>query len=56
MNCDNVKINLPEYIDQKLDKVTSEKVKMHLESCPSCQAQLEEMTSFFSFKIGRAHV
>jgi hypothetical protein len=49
MNCDNVKINLPEYIDQKLDKVTSEKVKIHLESCPSCQAQLEEMTSFFSF-------
>lgn len=49
MNCDNVKINLPEYIDKKLDKVTSEKVKMHLESCPSCQAQLEEMTSFFSF-------
>lgn len=49
MNCDDVKINLPEYIDQKLDKVTSEKVKIHLESCTSCQAQLEEMTSFFSF-------
>ena len=49
MNCDEVKLNLPEYIDRKLDGATREKVEMHLESCPSCKAQLKEMTSFLAF-------
>lgn len=49
MNCDNVKINLPEYIDQKLDRIAREKVEKHLESCPECKAQLNEMTSFLEF-------
>lgn len=49
MNCDEIKINLPEYIDRKLDKATRERMEMHLESCPACKAQLEEMTSFLAF-------
>ena len=49
MNCDEVKINLPEYIDGKLDKSTREKVEIHLESCSGCKAQLKEMYSFLAF-------
>lgn len=49
MNCDEVKLNLPEYIDGKLDKTTREKVEIHLESCPDCKEQLKEMTSFLAF-------
>lgn len=49
MNCDEVKINLPEYIDQKLDRATREKVEKHLESCLVCKTQLKEMSSFLAF-------
>lgn len=49
MNCEDVKINLPEYIDGKLDKATREKVEAHLENCSACKAQLSEMRSFLAF-------
>ncbi len=49
MNCDEVKINLPEYIDGKLDEATRELVEMHIESCPECKVQLREMKSFLAF-------
>ena len=49
MNCNEVKINLPEYIDGKLDKTTREKVEIHLESCSDCKAQLKEMSAFLAF-------
>jgi hypothetical protein len=49
MKCEEVKINLPEYIDRKLDETTRCNVEVHLEGCPSCKAQLEEMTSFLTF-------
>ncbi len=49
MNCDEVKINLPEYIDGKLDEATRELVEIHIESCSECKAQLREMKSFLTF-------
>ncbi len=49
MNCDEVKINLPEYIDGKLDEATRELVEIHIESCSECKAQLREMKSFLMF-------
>jgi len=49
MNCEEVKINLPEYIDGKLDEQTTEAVRNHLESCPVCSEVHAEMKSFLSF-------
>ena len=49
MDCEAIKINLPEYIDRKLDEKTREKVEKHLKSCESCRALYEEMSSFLSF-------
>jgi hypothetical protein len=49
MDCEAIKINLPEYIDRKLDEKTREKVEKHLKSCASCRALHEEMSSFLSF-------
>jgi hypothetical protein len=49
MDCEAIKINLPEYIDRKLDEKTREKVEKHLKSCASCRALHEEMRSFLSF-------
>lgn len=49
MDCEAIKINLPEYIDRKLDEKTREKVEKHLKSCESCRALHEEMSSFLSF-------
>ena len=49
MDCEEVKLNLPEYIDRKLDKTTSEAIRKHLESCDSCKALHREMGSFLSY-------
>lgn len=49
MDCEAIKINLPEYIDRKLDEKTREKVEKHLKSCASCRALHVEMSSFLSF-------
>jgi len=49
MNCEEVKINLPEYIDRKLDETTSKAIRHHLESCPSCKALHRELSSFLNF-------
>jgi hypothetical protein len=49
MDCEEVKINLPEYIDGKLDKATSETVEKHLESCVLCRNFHQEMSSFLTF-------
>lgn len=49
MNCEEVKINLPEYIDRKLDVTTSEAIRKHLESCDSCTALHREMSSFLNY-------
>ncbi len=47
--CDEIKIHLPEYIDGKLDKVTSALVSEHLENCESCRKLHAELQSFLKF-------
>lgn len=49
MDCEVVKINLPEYIDRKLDETTSGAIRHHLQNCGSCKALHDEMSSFLSF-------
>lgn len=49
MNCEEVKINLPEYIDRKLDETTSGDIRKHLESCDSCTALHRELSSFLNY-------
>jgi len=49
MNCDEVKINLPEYIDRKLDETTLRDIRKHLESCDSCTALHRELSSFLNY-------
>ena len=49
MNCEEVKINIPEYIDGKLDEASSEALRNHLESCDSCRKIHEELSSFLGY-------
>lgn len=49
MKCNEVKINLPEYIDGKLDETTSALVSEHLETCGSCKILHSELKSFLQF-------
>ena len=49
MKCDEIRINLPEYIDGKLDKKTSALIAEHLESCDSCKEFRTELQSFLKF-------
>lgn len=49
MKCNEVKINLPEYIDGKLDETTSALVSKHLETCGSCKILYSELKSFLQF-------
>jgi hypothetical protein len=47
--CNEIKYELPEYIDGKLDKETAEMVKNHLEICESCRNIHTELKSFITF-------
>ena len=49
MDCNEVKINLPEYIEGKLDNSTSETVSEHLKNCASCRELHAELKSFLQF-------
>lgn len=49
MNCEEIKINLPEYIDGKLDEKTSGIVRSHLENCVACRDLHSELNSFLNF-------
>ena len=49
MKCEEVNVNLPEYIDRKLDETTSVAIRKHLESCPSCKALHSELSSFLNY-------
>jgi hypothetical protein len=49
MKCEEVKINLPEYIDGKLDEQTTKAVQTHLEACMACSELHRDMKSFLGF-------
>lgn len=49
MNCEEVKLNIPEYIDGKLDEATSRALRNHLGSCDSCRTIHEELSSFLGY-------
>ena len=49
MKCEQVKINLPEYIDGKLDGKTSGAVASHLETCENCRELYIDLKSFLEF-------
>lgn len=36
LNCEEIKINLHNYLDGNLNKVTSKEMEVHLKSCPEC--------------------
>ena len=49
MKCEDVKIELPEYIDGKLDDKGTEAVRNHIDSCEDCRKLFLEMKSFLQF-------
>lgn len=49
MKCEEVKINLPEYIDGKLDEKISGAIRSHLETCKACSELHSELNLFLSF-------
>lgn len=49
MKCEEIKVNLPEYIDGKLDERTSGAIRSHLETCKACSELHSELHSFLSF-------
>ena len=49
MNCEELRILLPEYIDGLLDEPTSGVVRSHLENCSACREQHSELSSFLDF-------
>jgi hypothetical protein len=51
MKCEEVKINLPEYFDRKLDKKTVQAIQSHLETCMECKTFHTELSSFLNFIV-----
>lgn len=49
MECNEVKINLSEFIDGQLDKAVSMLIEEHLETCNSCRKLHSELQSFLQF-------
>lgn len=47
--CEEVKINLPEYIDKKLDDAKQEAISRHLEECEACRALHGELNLFLTY-------
>ena len=46
MNCEEIKIWIPEYIDDSLDESEREKIRIHLEECSSCRTTKAELAEF----------
>lgn len=49
MQCEEVKINIPEFIDGKLDKNTNSVISTHIEQCESCRETYTEFKSFLKY-------
>ncbi len=52
MKCEEVKLNLPAYIDGKLDEKTMAEIGRHLESCAECSEFHAGFESFLGFAGG----
>jgi hypothetical protein len=48
MRCDEIQNKLTAYVDDELDPTSRAQVKLHLEQCPQCRAQLGEITQMLS--------
>ena len=52
MNCEEIKMVLPEYIDGRLDKEKERLIGEHLDGCSKCSQEFRDMQGFLSF-LGR---
>ena len=43
MNCEEVQVQLLEYLDKSLDRITTKHLEIHLSSCPPCRAEAESL-------------
>lgn len=43
MRCDDVLVNLPDYLLEKMDPNLQKSITVHLETCSRCRAELENM-------------
>lgn len=49
MKCEEVKLNLPAYIDRILDEKAASEIRRHLESCAECSGLHADFESFLEF-------
>jgi hypothetical protein len=49
MKCEEAKINIPEFIDGKLDESSRRAMENHIESCESCSEIYTEIKSFLRY-------
>ncbi len=52
MKCEEVKLNLPAYIDRKLDENTANEISHHLKNCAECSEFHAGFESFLGFAGG----
>ena len=43
MRCDDVVINLPDYLLEKIEPNLRKCIEAHLETCTACRAELDDM-------------
>ena len=43
MNCKDIQARLIDYLDKKLDGVSTEEMQQHLASCAACSREAEEL-------------
>ena len=56
MKCQEVKINIPEFIDGKLNKETNSLISAHIKACESCREIHAEFSSFMKFTDSFAEI
>jgi predicted anti-sigma-YlaC factor YlaD len=43
MNCEEIEVSLSGYLDKELTQQESQRIELHLQSCPRCRKVLEEL-------------
>jgi len=51
MNCRDVKNRLSAYLDNAISPELSESIQKHLEICPDCQRESDELSQAYSFLV-----